>query len=116
MITEADVYSLIGALADGKVYPDVVPLTPQGEPQVAPPWITFTFVSQVSGDTLCGPAEENSSLQVDVYSTTTDESRELRQQVIAALTPLKFSQMVKTGGYEEDTGLRRATLEVQILD
>ena len=115
-MTESDVYGLIGALADGQVYPDVVPLTPQGQPQVAPPWITFTFVSQVSGDTLCGPSEENTSLQVDVYSNTVDESRDLRQQVIASLMPLGFTQMVKTGGYEQETGLRRSTLDVQILD
>lgn len=112
---EADVYALIGALADGQVYPDVVPLNPQGQPSVAPPWITFTLVDQVYGDTMCGPAEEDTALQVDVYSLTVDESRSLREQVIAALMPLGFMQMSKTGGHEPDTGLRRATLEVHIL-
>lgn len=114
-MTESDVFSLIGALADGQVYPDVVPLNEQGSPSVAPPWITFTLVDQVYGDTYCGPAEENSALQVDVYSRTVDEARALREQVIAALVPLGFTQMSKTGGYEPDTGLRRATLEVHIL-
>ncbi|AGN83567.1 DUF3168 domain-containing protein [Enterobacter sp. R4-368] len=113
-MTEADVYPLIGTLAGGQVYPDIVPLNQQGQPAVAPPWITFTLVDQVYGDTLCGPAEENSALQVDVYSRTVDESRALREQVIAALAPLKFTQMSKTGGHDPDTGLRRATLEVHI--
>ncbi len=114
-MTEDDVFSLIGALADGQVYVYVVPLNEQGKPSVSPPWITFTLVDQVYGDTLCGPSEENSALQVDVYSLTVDESRMLREQVIAALVPLGFTQMNKTGGYEPDTGLRRATLEVHIL-
>ncbi|WP_343711190.1 tail completion protein gp17 [Kosakonia radicincitans] len=114
-MTESDVVALIGALADGQVYPYVVPLNEQGTPSVAPPWITFTLVDQVYGDTLCGPAEENSALQVDVYSRTVDEARALREQVIAALVPLGFTQMSKTGGHEQDTGLRRATLEVHFL-
>ena len=114
-MTEADVYSLIGALADGQVYPDVVPLNAAGEPAIAPPWVTFTLVSQVYGDTLSCQAEESSTLQVDVYAADVDEARELREQVIAALTPLQFSQLSKTRGYEPETGLRRATLEMQIL-
>ncbi|VVT48054.1 hypothetical protein UYSO10_1986 [Kosakonia radicincitans] len=114
-MTESDVLALIGALADGHVYPDVVPLNAQGEPSVAPPWITFMLVDQVYGDTYCGPSEENSALQVDVYSRTVDEARALREQVISALVPLGFTQMSKTGGYEPDTGLRRATLEVHVL-
>ena len=114
-MTEVDVYALIGALADGQVYPGVVPLNSEGEPAVAPPWITFTLVDQVYGDTLCGPAEEDTALQVDVYASSVDDARALREQAIAALMPLRFTRMTKTGGYEPETGLRRATLEVQIL-
>lgn len=114
-MTEADIYSLIGALADGQVYPDVAPLNTSGEPAIAPPWVTFTLISQVYGDTLSCLAEESSTLQVDVYAVDVDEAREVREQVIAALTPLQFTQLSKTGGYEPETGLRRATLEMQIL-
>jgi hypothetical protein len=114
-MTEVDFYALIGALADGQVYPGVVPLNSQGEPAVAPPWITFTLVDQVYGDTLCGPAEEDTALQVDVYASSVDEARALREQAIAALLPLGFNRMRKTGGYEPDTGLRRATVEVHVL-
>lgn len=113
-MTEADVYSLIGALADGQVYPDIAPLNESGEPAIAPPWITFTLVSQVYGDTFCDVAEETSALQVDVYAQTVDEARALRDEVAAALVPLQFTQMNKTGGYEPETRLRRATLEVSI--
>lgn len=114
-MTEADAYALLGALADGQVYPGVVPLNTQGEPAVAPPWITFTLVVQTYGDTLCGPAEEDTALQVDVYASSVDEARALREQAIAALTPLGFTRMSKTGGYEPETGLRRATAEVHVL-
>ncbi|ERK18615.1 hypothetical protein L579_1939 [Pantoea sp. AS-PWVM4] len=113
-MTESQIYSLIGDLADGQVYPYVVPLNPQGEPSVSPPWVVFTVVSEVFGDTLCGPAEENGTLQVDVYALTTDEARSIREQVAVVLGPLQFTQLNKTNGYETDTGLYRATLEIQI--
>jgi hypothetical protein len=112
-MTETQIYSLIGDLAGGQVYPYVVPLNSQGDPSVSPPWAVFTVVSEVFGDTLCGPAEENGTLQVDVYALTTDEARSIREQVATALAPLQFTQLNKTNGYETDTGLYRATLEIQ---
>ena len=112
-MNEAQVYSLIGSLASGQVYPYVVPLNEAGEPDIQPPWVVFTIISESFGDTLCGPAEENSALQVDVYSHTIDESRTIREEAVAALVPLKFTQMRKRNGYEPETGLFRATLEIQ---
>ncbi|WP_293797049.1 DUF3168 domain-containing protein [uncultured Pantoea sp.] len=112
-MTESDIYPLIGGLAGGQVYPYVAPLNAEGEPSVRPPWVVFTIVSETFGDTLCGPAEENGTLQVDVYALTTDEARSIREQAVNALSPLDFSQMRKENGYEPDTGLYRATLEIQ---
>jgi len=112
-MTESDIYPLISGIAGGQVYPYVVPLNAEGEPSVKPPWVIFTIVSETYGDTLCGPAEENGTLQVDVYALTTDEARNIREQAVNALSALMFSQMRKRNGYESDTGLYRATLEVQ---
>ncbi|WP_333610126.1 DUF3168 domain-containing protein [Pantoea piersonii] len=112
-MTESQIYPLISELSGGQVYPYVVPLNPQGEPSVSPPWLVFTVVSEVFSDTLCGPAEENGTLQVDVYASTPDEARAIREQAVNALSPLNFTQMNKTNGYESDTGLFRATLEIQ---
>lgn len=112
-MTESQIYPLLSELSGGQVYPYVVPLNPQGQPSVSPPWIVFTVVSEVYGDTLCGPAEESGTLQVDVYASTPDEARSIREQAAAALSPLSFTQLNKTNGYESDTGLFRATLEVQ---
>lgn len=114
-MTESDIYGLLRELADGQVYPGVVPLNSEGAPAVAPPWVTFTFVDQISADTFCGPAEEDTALQVDVYASSVDDARAVRDQVISALMPLGFTRMSKTGGYEPETGLRRATLEVHII-
>jgi hypothetical protein len=72
---ESDVFHLIGSLANGQVYMDIVPLNDAGKPAVVPPWITFTFVSQSYGDTFCSPAEETTFVQVDVYSRSVEESR-----------------------------------------
>lgn len=111
-MTESYIYSLIGDLAGRKVYPYVAPLNAKGEPSIQPPWVIFTIVSENYGDTFCGPAEEDGNLQVDVYSLNTDEARHIREQIISALLPLEFTQMRKRNGYESDTGLYRATLEI----
>ena len=112
-MTESTIYSLIGDLVGGQVFPYVAPMNAEGEPSVSPPWIVFTIVSETFGDTLCGPAEENGTLQIDVYALTTDEARSIREQAREALSPLHFSQMSKRNGYESDAGLYRATLEIQ---
>ncbi|MEN4605995.1 DUF3168 domain-containing protein [Pantoea agglomerans] len=114
-MTESSVFSLIGSLAGGQVYPYIAPLNAQGSPAISAPWIVFTVVSEVFGDTLCGPAEESGSLQVDVYASSPDEARALREAVSTALLPLDFTQLNKTNGYESETGLFRATLEVQSM-
>lgn len=112
-MTEADVFSLIGTLAGGKVYPYVAPLNAEGETAVSAPWIVFSIISENFGDTFCGPAEETAALQVDVYATSTDEARAIRNLVQVALAPLNFTQLNRTNGYESETGLYRATLEIQ---
>ncbi|WP_455852691.1 tail completion protein gp17 [Pantoea endophytica] len=111
-MTEAGIFSLIGHLAGGQVYPYVAPLNAAGDPAVKAPWVIFS-ISESYGDTLCGPAEENGMLQVDVYALSTDEARSIRELAVAALMPLEFTQMQKGNGYETDTGLYRATLEIQ---
>lgn len=112
-MTEADVFSLIGTLSGGQVYPYVAPLNAEGETAVIAPWIVFSIISENFGDTFCGPAEETDVLQVDVYATSTDEARSIRELVQASLAPLNFTQLNRTNGYESETGLYRATLEIQ---
>lgn len=112
-MTEADVYGLIGHLAAGQVYPYVAPLNAAGEPDISAPWVVFSIISENFGDTFCGPAEETDSLQVDVYANTIDEARALREQVQIALASLNFTQLNRTNGYEPETGLYRAMLEIQ---
>lgn len=111
---ESDIYSLIGSLAGGKVYPYIAPLNAEGDPSVNPPWIIFSIVSENFEDTLCGPAEEIGSLQVDVYALSTDEARLIREEAARMLSPLIYFQMRKKNGYESDTGLYRSTLEIQV--
>ncbi|MDH2066886.1 DUF3168 domain-containing protein [Pantoea sp. GD03673] len=114
-MTEASIFNLIGSLAGGQVYPYVVPLNAQGSPAISAPWIVFMVVSEVFRDTLSGPAEENGSLHIDVYASSPDEARSLREAVSSALSPLNFTQLNNTNGYESETGLFRATLEVQSI-
>lgn len=107
-MTEADIYPLIGELAGGNVFPYVAP---SGTPA---PWIVFLLPSAVSEDVFCGQAEKVTTLQVDVWSQSTDEARTIRNQVQAALQPLHPVSLNESNDYESDTSLYRATLEVQL--
>ncbi|EMM7533032.1 tail completion protein gp17 [Citrobacter braakii] len=113
-MSEADIFPLLKLLAGGRVYPYVVKLNAQGEPAVSPPWLVFSLVTHVDSDVLCGQAESALTVQVDVYSKTIDEAATIRMQAQQALKPLAPVNINRTSGYEQDTKLYRATLEVQI--
>lgn len=113
---ESDIYPLLSQLADGKVYPYVVPLNPKGEPFVDAPWVVFSIINEVSADVFCGPAEKTASLQVDCYAKTIDEARLLRESVCKALEPIGYTNMNQTNGYETETGLYRAMLDVRSIN
>nr|WP_113869629.1 DUF3168 domain-containing protein [Brenneria salicis]NMN90976.1 uncharacterized protein DUF3168 [Brenneria salicis ATCC 15712 = DSM 30166]RBP57329.1 uncharacterized protein DUF3168 [Brenneria salicis ATCC 15712 = DSM 30166]RLM28532.1 hypothetical protein BHG07_17235 [Brenneria salicis ATCC 15712 = DSM 30166] len=115
-MTETDIYPLISALAGGNVYPYVVPLNSEGEPAISPPWVVFSFISQPSADVLCGPAETTSSVQFDVYAKTIAHAREIRGDVIAALSSLSPGNQMLTQGHDTETALYRATAELQFVD
>ena len=116
-MTEADVYPLLAALAGGQVYPYVAPLSAQGEPAVSPPWIVFSMPSENDDDVMCGQSGASSnSVQIDVYARTIDEATSLRSQAKVALKPLMPTSVMGTKGYESDTGLYRATIEVQVWE
>lgn len=115
-MTEADIYPYLRLLAGGQVYPYVVKLTPAGEPAVKPPWIVFSLITETDSDVLCGQAETAISLQIDIYSGTIDEASTLRKEALEAIKPLHPVSVNRTSGYETDTGLYRATVEVQIWE
>jgi len=114
-MTEADIYALIGALADGQVYPYVVPLNAQGEPDVHPPWIVFSLPTDTLTDVFCGQAESTVTVQVDVYSRDLDEARDLRDQALASLSILGLENINRFPMYEPETQLHRASLEASVI-
>lgn len=115
-MTEADVYTLLADLADGQIFPYVVPLDNQGRPAIPPPWAVFSFVSHVSADTFAGEAETANRLQIDVYARTLAEAREIRTAAATALSPLAPGDFMRLQGYDSATALYRATLEVLLVD
>jgi hypothetical protein len=48
-MTEDDLYDLLSPLADGRVYPYVVPLGSDGLPDVPAPYIIFSIPTDVPG-------------------------------------------------------------------
>ncbi|MGX8939430.1 hypothetical protein ACWWJF_20835 [Symbiopectobacterium sp. Eva_TO] len=115
-MTETDIHPLIAGIANGNVYPYIIPLNNEGEPAISPPWVVFSFVSQPSADVLCGPAETTSSIQFDAYAKTMAQAREICGTVIVALSPLGPGEQLKTHGYDTETALYRATVELQFVD
>ncbi|MEH0868072.1 tail completion protein gp17 [Phytobacter diazotrophicus] len=114
-MNEATIYALIGALADGQVYPYVVPLNAQGEPDVSPPWVVFSLPTDAMADVLCGQAESTVSVQVDVYSPDIDEARSIRDQALTSLSVLGLENINKFPLYEQETRLHRASLEASVI-
>lgn len=107
-MTEADIYPRLSALAAGNVFPYVAP---QG---TSAPWVIYLLPSSAGEDVFCGPAETANTVQVDAWASSIDEARALRNQVKAALADLHPVGLNEINDYEPDTGLYRATLEVQI--
>lgn len=116
-MTEADVYPLIKHLASGQVYPYIAPQKQDGSgPAILPPWVVFSLPSNVTDDVLDGQAATASMLQIDVYARTIDEARAIRREVRALIAPLSPVQMNEITGFESDTSLYRALLEVQVWE
>jgi hypothetical protein len=115
-MTETDIHLLIAGIANGNVYPYIVPLNREGEPAISPPWVVFSFVSQLSADVLCGPAETTSSVQFDIYAKTIAQAREIRSAVILAVSTVGPAHQMFTQEYDTDTALYRATAELQFID
>lgn len=113
-MTEADLYRLLASLANGQVYPYVVPLGSDGQPSISAPWVIFSIITDVASDVLYGQAESAVSVQVDVYSSSITEAREIRDRALDELQVLKPENIVKTPGYEPDLRYHRATLEFQV--
>lgn len=114
-MNEDDIYPLLAPLAGGKVYPYVAPLDQDGQPSISPPWVVFSIISAPESDTLCGQAETTLSVQVDVYSRTISEAREIRSQAFEAIQVLKPESVNNIPGYEPEARLYRASLEFQVL-
>ncbi|MEH3410889.1 tail completion protein gp17 [Phytobacter diazotrophicus] len=114
-MTEATIYALIGALANGQVYPYMVPLNAQKEPTVNPPWVIFSLPTVTVTDMLCGQAESTVSIRVDVYSLDVNEAREIRDQALASLSVLGLEHIKKLQLYEPETRLHRASLEATVI-
>ncbi len=110
-MTEADLNPLLKPLVGGQAYPYVVKLTPEGQPAVKPPWIVYTVPDENRGDVFCGTAETAYMVQIDVYASSIDEAKALRQQAEAAVTVLSPAEVHLFSGHEPDTGLFRASFE-----
>ncbi|KAB1472038.1 DUF3168 domain-containing protein [Cronobacter sakazakii] len=113
-MTEDNLYPLLAHLAGGQVYPYVAPLGSDGKPSVSPPWVIYSIITDIAADVLCGQAESAVSVQVDVYSRTITEARNIRDMALDALQALKPENIVKTPSYEPDLRYHRATLEFQV--
>lgn len=113
-MTEDDIYTLLAPLADGRVYPYVVPLGSDNLPAVATPYIIFSSPTDVSGDVFCGQAESTLHIQVDVWAKTNDEAGHFDLMPFRAGSPFTY-RSDKNPRYDTTTHLYRATLEITVI-
>lgn len=108
---ESHIAARLGALAGGRVYPDIAPA------DAAAPRITWLAVGTVTGWVLSGwDGSQNASLQVDCWANTRLEAIQLGQQTFEALA--QPGPGFTVGGaqrlpddYEADTRLYRVSWE-----
>lgn len=114
MTVEERLQAVLGALAGGRVYPDVAP---QG---TAAPYIVF---QQVGGQGLnhtegSVPAAENCRIQLATWSTSRIEATTLAQQAEALLLLATSFQATTLGNrtslLDDDTGLRGARQDFSV--
>lgn len=113
MSFEQDLYAALAPLVGGKVHAVTFP---QQQATPITPAILFTFISDVPGQDICGAgtdAVSDTSVQVDIYSTTFDTTRALRLLVLDAVA-LMVPPVIWGGGfssYEAELKLHRASMD-----
>lgn len=107
---ENQINDALSDLCDGRVHPLYA-----GEKAQAP-FIVYTPVSNVKKDTLCGTAESNNTIQIDVYHDIYDELLILKDNIINKLESLPIFNINSTQSYESETRLYRIMIEIKIID
>lgn len=105
MTMEADLVSALGALVDGRVFPDIAP-DQSPLPRIVYQQVGGRSISYLSGET---PDMENARMQISVWAASRAEAKTLIKACEAALgatqlfaaEPLGMSVSV----HEPDTGL-----------
>ncbi|HDL7232959.1 TPA: hypothetical protein PXM99_004357 [Yersinia enterocolitica] len=113
-MTEADLSPLLKPLVDGKAYPYIVKLTSEGKPAVSPPWIIYIVPDGVRADVFGGTAETAFMTQIDIYASSIDEAKKLRNLAEESIKVLAPAEIHLFSSYEPDTGLYRASFEFRV--
>lgn len=93
----------------GKVFPQVAP------PDTKAPYLTYQLISARTADTLECTAETYNNIQIDCYAEELLTAKQIIQSARGQLAPLHPGELTEFTGYEYETRLRRATLELTII-
>ena len=109
---EAIVYGALKMLAGGRIYPDVAPASP------TKPYLVYQSVGGVDETTFDGLNEQqNSRMQVAVWSLSRAEAAAIMQQILQALTaaPVRGTPIgAPVSVYEDDTKLYGSRTDISI--
>lgn len=114
MTVDERLQAVLGALAGGRVYPDVAP------PDAQAPYIVFQQVGGQGFGYTEGtvPAEENCRIQLATWCATRIEATTLAQQAEALLLQATTCQATtlgtRTSLLDDDTGLRGARQDFSV--
>lgn len=97
-MTEDDLYDLLSTLADGRVYPYVVPLGSDGLPAVSTPYVIFSIPTDVAGDVFCGQQSRHCAfrLMYGLKRMTKPERYARRPARLQVLSPVEVTKILAT--------------------
>lgn len=105
-------YTALKTLAGGRIYPDIAPATP------VKPYVVYQSVGGVDETTLDGlNQQQNSRMQVAVWSLSRAEAATIMQQILQALTaaPVRGTPIgAPVSVYEDDTKLYGSRADISI--
>lgn len=113
MSLEAEIFTALKGLVSNRVYPMILP---QSQTVPITPAIRYQFISSEINADVCGDGGDgtaNTRTQVDVYSVDYVTSRNLRLQVIQAMTGMPKPTTWEGGfdDYEPDLKLYRCSMD-----
>lgn len=101
--------SALAAIVDGRISELIAP---ENERR---PYVVWFVVSNVPENTLsCPPSEDDQRIQVDLYSASQPQARQMVQAAVEAVNDLGYIVLGPWATFEESTKLHRWSFDLEV--